>query len=192
MKCPKCESTMKKIVGDHLYRESGMDHVILRNIAQYVCEEDGSAFVQIPAIAQLHRTLALAIAEKRARMIPSEVRFLRDHLGVSNTQFAELMGVTPTQSSRWTTSETIGLQAERLLRLLVAFGPERVKAATEATLFVSSATTQKARAQVAEETLGDVANVIHRLLSSSPEARAVEIGLRRSGTGWKQDAALTN
>lgn len=192
MKCPKCGNTMNKSVGDHLYLESGMDHVILRHITQYVCEEDGSSFVQIPAIAQLHRTLALAIAEKPARMIPSEVRFLRDHLGVSNTQFAELMGVTATQSSRWTTSETIGLQAERLLRLLVALGPERVKAATEATLFISSATSQKARAQIAEETLGDVANVIHRSLSSSSEARAVEIGLRRSGTRWKQDAAMSN
>jgi DNA-binding transcriptional regulator YiaG len=169
---------MKKTVEDHLYTESGLDNVILRHVTKYVCPEDGSAFVQIPALSQLHRTLALALAEKPARLIPSEVRFLRDHLGLSNTRFAELMAVTPTQSSRWTTTEQIGPQAERFLRVLVALGPERISGGDSAC--------------TAEQTLGELAQVIDRLPPSSAEAKDVKIGLRRSGAGWKQDATMSN
>lgn len=178
MKCPKCQGTMKKTVEDHVYRESGMDHVILRNVTKYTCPEEGSTFVQIPMMSELHRTIALAIAEKPARLVPSEVRFIRDHLGLSNTEFAELMAVTPSQSSRWTTTEPIGPQAERFLRLLVAVGPELLRG------------TESSRE--AEETIGELAQVIHRLPPSSAEAKDVKIGLRRSGSGWKHDTAIPN
>lgn len=197
MKCTECGSTMKKTVGDHVYRESGMDHVVLRNVTKYTCPEDGRVFVQIPAIGKLHRALAHAIAEKPARLVPSEVRFLRDHLDLSNTQFADIMGVSPTQSSRWTTSEPIGPQAERFLRMLAVLGPERVKPMDEEYLgakglTISEATVGEARAYVAEETLDEMSRVIKQLPSLSPEVKSVRIGLRRSTAGWKQEAALNN
>lgn len=198
MKCTECGSTMKKTVGDHVYRESGMDHVVLRNVTKYTCPEDGRVFVQIAAIGKLHRALALAIAEKPARLIPSEVRFLRDHLELSNTQFADIMGVSPTQSSRWMSSDAIGPQAERFLRMLAVLGPERVKPMNEEALSareLSSAggeNTGEARAHVAEQTLDEMSKVIKQLPSLSPEVRSVKIGLRRSNTGWKQDAAMSN
>lgn len=188
MKCPKCAGVMKKIVEDHLYLESGLEDVILRNITKYICPEDGSSFVQIPAMSELHRTLALAIAHKPARLLPSEVRFLRDHLGLSNTQFADLMAVTSTQSSRWTTTDPIGPQAERLLRVLVVLGPERVKPESGA----SSEARSEARERDAQETLGELTDMIKQLPSSSAEAKPVKIGLKRSGAGWKRDIAMSN
>jgi DNA-binding transcriptional regulator YiaG len=192
MKCPECGSTMKKTVGDHVYRESGMDHVILRNLTKYTCPEDGRSFIQIPAVGQLHRVLALAIAGKPARLIPSEVRFIRDHLALSNTQFAELMGVTSTQSSRWTNSEAIGPQAELFLRVLATLGPDVVKPATEKPSRTTSETTGMTRAGFAEEALEKLARVIHRLPPPSAEPKTVKIRFRRSGAGWKQDAAMSN
>lgn len=186
MKCTECGSTMKKRVSDHIYRESGMDHVVLHNITKYTCPEDGRTFVQIPAIGKLHRVLAQAIAEKPTRLAPSEVRFLRDQLGLRNTQFAELMGVTPTQSSRWTTSEPIGPQAERFLRMLAVLGPEHVKP-DEPPNNVGDI-----RLQDAEETLDEVTKLIKHLLSPFPAGKSKTIAFRRNSAGWKQDAALRN
>lgn len=187
MKCPECKCTMKKTVEDHVYSESGMDHVILRNVSEYTCPEDGTSFVQIPAMGQLHRALALALAEKPTRLIPSEVRFLRDHLGLTNTQFAELMGVTPTQSSRWTNSDPIGTQAERFLRVLATLGPDFVKPAGDERLAMGS-DAGSTHAQSAQEALQELARVIHRLPPPSAEARTMTIGFRRTGAAWKQDA----
>jgi len=200
MKCTECGSTMIKAVGDHVYRESGMDHVVLHNITTYTCPDDGRVFVQIPAIAKLHRALALAIADKPARLVPSEVRFLRDHLELSNTAFADIMGVSPSQSSRWTTSEPVGPQAERFLRMLAVLGPERV--APEEPVEVSGEPSkadaqdaqdaQDARGRVAEATLVEMARVIRHLPTLSSEVKSVNIGLRRSSAGWRQDVAMNN
>jgi putative transcriptional regulator len=187
MKCPECGSAMKKTSEDHVYSESGMDHVILRNVSRYTCPEDGTSFVQIPAMGQLHRALALAIAEKTTRLLPSEVRFIRDHLGLTNTQFAELMGVTPSQSSRWTNSDPIGTQAERFLRVLATLGPDFVRPAGDERLAMGS-DAGSTRAQSAQEALQELARVIQRLPSPSAEARTMKMGFRRTGAVWKQDA----
>lgn len=198
MKCLECGNAMTKSVGDHVYRESGMDHVILRNITKLHCESCGAKRVQIPAIAQLHRALANAIARKPARLVPSEVRFLRDHLELTNTEFAALMGVSSHQTSRWTSSDPIGVPAERFLRLLATLGPELVKPAVSDEsegdpLKITAETVGIARAGFAQEAIEGVAQVIHHLPPPSAEAKTVKIGLRRaSGGSWKQDSATAN
>lgn len=194
MKCTDCGSTMTKTVGDHVYRETGMDHVILRNITKYTCPEDGKVLVQIPSIGELHRTLALVVAAKPARLVASEVRFLRDHLELSNTQFADLMGVSPTQSSRWTTSEPIGPQAERFLRMIAILGPKRVRPIDVAPAQEPASSGEGVRdhADVAEQTLDELSKVIQQLPSLSSEVKSVKIRLRRGSAGWKQDAATSN
>jgi DNA-binding transcriptional regulator YiaG len=114
---------MAKSVGDHVYRESGMDHVILRNTTTYTCDSCGAKRVQIIAMAQLHRAIASALAHKPARLIPSEVRFLRDYLELTNKGFAAIMGVTEHQASRWTSTDVMGVPAEHFLRMLTTLGP---------------------------------------------------------------------
>src|SRR5262245_38491563 len=116
MKCTECGNKMTRSVVDHVYRESGLDNVILHGVTKYTCESCGAERVQIPHMGPLHRAIAQAIAHKPARLVPAEVRFLRDHLDLSNKEFAALMGVSPEQASRWTSSEPIGVPAERFLR----------------------------------------------------------------------------
>lgn len=128
MKCSECGSTMSKTVGDHLYREAGMDHVTLRDVAHYGCSACGQQHVEIECMAQLHRLLAETIAIKPERLVPPEIRFVRDYLGLSNQKFAALMGVTESQASRWAssnprTSEQMQLGTEHFLRVLAALGP---------------------------------------------------------------------
>lgn len=73
----------------------------------------------MPRIAQLHRMIAEAVAEKPARLTGAEVRFLRKHLGWSGEDVANVMGVRQETVSRWETEkEPMGVVSERLLRLM--------------------------------------------------------------------------
>lgn len=62
--------------------------------------------------------LARAVATKRERLEPVEIRFLRKTLGWSASDFARYMGVTRESVSRWENGAVrMTRGAERLLRL---------------------------------------------------------------------------
>lgn len=174
MKCTECGNAMTKSVGDHAYRESGMEHVILRGVTKYDCESCGAKRVTIVAMAQLHRLLAEMIARKPARLVPSEVRFVRDHLELSNKDFAIIMGVTETQASRWTSSEPIGVPAERFLRTLATLGP----------LVLASRTAPVVEMLPAK----GIVEMLSHLPSKDEEVREVPIRVRRNTSDWKAEA----
>jgi DNA-binding transcriptional regulator YiaG len=79
--------------------------------------------VASPAVEALHQSIASALASKAQRLQPSEVRFLRKHLGLSGRDFASLLRVTPGTVSRWENpkreSGHIGETSELLLRTLI-------------------------------------------------------------------------
>jgi putative zinc finger/helix-turn-helix YgiT family protein len=176
MKCTECGNAMTKSVGEHRYAESGLDNVILHGVTKYECERCGAKRVVIPAIAQLHRAIARELARKPARLVPAEVAFLRDHLELSNKEFAELMGVSPEHASRWTSSDQIGVPAERFLRMLAVLGPEAIAL-------------RKRRATIDEQfeiDVGELIETLEYLPSKDEPVREVSIGLRRAGAaGWK-------
>lgn len=178
MKCTECGNATTKSVGDHVYRESGLDNVILRNTTKYTCESCGAVKVQIVAMGPLHRAIAHAIAIKPTRFMPKEVRFLRDHLDLGNKEFAELMGVSPEQASRWTTSDPIGVPAERLLRLIAVMGPDAIAARTA---------DADAKLAVKLELL-DLLGALGCLSSVGATASDVPIRLRRASSSWQADA----
>ena len=123
-KCSECGGTMAREVRDHHDTESGLDDVILRGVTAYRCGSCGTEAVQIRAIEKLHQAIADELAAKPSRLIPAEVKFLRGHLGLTNKAFADLMGVSAEQASRWTSSEPMGMPAEHLLRMFAILGPE--------------------------------------------------------------------
>lgn len=182
MKCTECGNAMTKSIGDHVYRESGMEHVILQNVTKYECESCGAKRVNIPAIAQLHRLLAHVIATKPARLLPSEVRFIRDHLELSNKDFAILMGVSETQASRWTSSEPIGVPAERFLRMLATMGPMVLAAGT------ASVTIGKIKDS---EFVSDVRSTLANLPSKDEPAKELPFRVRRNSADWKLQLQAT-
>jgi DNA-binding transcriptional regulator YiaG len=169
---------MTKTVGDHVYVESGLDNVTLHDVVKYECPSCGAKRIQLSSIGALHRAIARVIAEKPARFVPQEVRFLRDHLGLSNKEFAELMGVTPEQASRWTTSEAIGVPAERFLRVLAVLGPGAL---------ASRGKPESEHEQVPRE---DIIDVLEHLPPSSTPAKKVAINLRRRKAGWEPTAQV--
>ncbi|HEY1552773.1 MAG TPA: hypothetical protein VGG28_33320 [Kofleriaceae bacterium] len=183
---------MTKSVGDHVYRESGMDNVILGNVIKYACEACGAKRVLIPNMGPLHRAIAHALADKPARLVPQEVRFIRDHLGLSNIRFAEIMGVRPEQTSRWVKDDPIGVPAERFLRVLATMGPELVAPDESPKQEIGARMTREVISAVEEnlkEVARELAGMIVHLPAQSSEARSIDIRLRRQTAGWTAEGA---
>ena len=176
MKCTECGNVMTKSVGDHVYRESGMDHVVLRNTTTYTCESCGAKRVQIVAMAQLHRAIASVLAQKPARLIPSEVRFLRDYLELTNKGFAALMGVTEHQASRWTSTDPMGVPAEHFLRMLTTLGPIALASDEPAEVALKPPTTE-----ALFRSLGDT---LKSFPSRSEGATTLQIRAQRVRSDW--------
>lgn len=94
--------------------------VVLHNIPISRCTNCYETEVSIPRIEDLHRKLAWKLVEKKGRLTPREIRFLRKHLGLSSADFAAHMGTRPETVSRWESgSAAMGEVADRLLRLMV-------------------------------------------------------------------------
>lgn len=78
------------------------------------CGEEASGY-QAPGL--LMKAIAAAVVNKRKRLAGPEIRFLRGERTAED--FAELLGVSPGQLSRWENGhETIGVANDRAVRLL--------------------------------------------------------------------------
>jgi putative zinc finger/helix-turn-helix YgiT family protein len=95
--------------------------VVLLGIEMPRCAKCGAREIEIPHLDRLHRRLASAIVDKRGRLAPSEIRFLRSSMGWTGVEMARHIGVTPEAVSRWENAkDTIGTIADRLVRMVAA------------------------------------------------------------------------
>ncbi len=119
--CPVCqEGELEVSRENYRYTESGLPNVTLENIEVSHCAACGERIVSIARLADLHRSLAFAIASQRSRLSAAEVKFLRKYLGWSSASFAKVMGTAPATVSRWESGkQPMGVVAEHLLRVLV-------------------------------------------------------------------------
>lgn len=81
------------------YVNSGLPNVYLSGVKYRVCRECKMQEADIPALKQLLEAIARAIVEKRSRLIGPEIRFLRKRLQRKQTEFAELLDLTPQRLS---------------------------------------------------------------------------------------------
>jgi putative zinc finger/helix-turn-helix YgiT family protein len=112
---------------NHRYDESGLPGLVLENVEVRHCPKCGNDVVVIPRMAQLHRTIALALLRKRERLAPTEIRFLRKSLGWSQQDFAKHLHVDPSTVSRWEREEkpqVMDISFDIALRLAVALGEQ--------------------------------------------------------------------
>ena len=123
-RCPKCRSTeLTSTVEARPYVDGGLPHVLLANVEVRRCTSCGSEALVIPNIAGLHREIAKAFTFMRARLIGSELRFLRSYLGLSSSTFAEMIGTDDQTLLSWEASEQktgMTLRMEVVIRALVA------------------------------------------------------------------------
>ena len=124
-KCPQCggpTKTRRELA--YRYAESGLSNVVLINaVTTTICTKCGEVYTGFRAIERLHKAIAAAVIRKKGCLAPEEIRFLRKSLGWSGVDFARRMGATKETVSRWETGKlSMGPQADRLLRMLVAKG----------------------------------------------------------------------
>lgn len=121
MKCDECGGPVKTDNRAVIrYVIGGLPHVELHGVEVTRCERCGQEEIAIPRIGQLHEVLANTFVRQSRMLAPTEVRFLRKHIGLSTSEFAEMMGVSRETVSRWETgAKRMGAVADRLLRLLV-------------------------------------------------------------------------
>lgn len=126
MKCPECqEAELLESRENHRYSESGLSNVVLQDVQVRRCPRCAAHLVSIPKLSQLHRVLALTLINRRERLSPAEIRFLRKSLGWSGADFARKFHVRPEQVSRWESEGSpsrMSISNELLLRSMVAHG----------------------------------------------------------------------
>ena len=102
------------------YGECGLSYVHLENISMFHCKPCGAEMPLIPRITELHDLIAEIVARRPQKLIPPEIRFLRTHLGLSQKEYAESIGVTPESWNRWENGkDKFQLYNEKLLRYTV-------------------------------------------------------------------------
>jgi transcriptional regulator with XRE-family HTH domain len=105
---------------DYDYYECGLSSVRLTNVLVYECK-CGAKVPEIPAITGLHFMIALDLLRKPSRLSGEEIKFLRKMAGLSQTELAEIMGVTPTRPSKWE-SDSASKEGDRLMRTIFLLG----------------------------------------------------------------------
>lgn len=124
MKRQRCECGSELISRKENYRyaEKSLDNVTLEGVLVSRCEVCGASGVEIPRMGPLHETIARAFAEKKERLSPKEIRFLRKHLELGSAECADQLGVDPSTMSRYENAESplaMSRQTERLFRVMV-------------------------------------------------------------------------
>jgi putative zinc finger/helix-turn-helix YgiT family protein len=127
MICPTCEKSELHEARENIrYIEGGLPDVTLCNILVERCPECGETLVTIPKMSELHRTLAIAIARKQARLSSNEIQFLRKSMGWSKVDLAAKMRIGATQINRWESGQQqMSPQSEILLRIFILHGQRR-------------------------------------------------------------------
>ncbi|MDQ7015578.1 MAG: helix-turn-helix domain-containing protein [Gammaproteobacteria bacterium] len=100
------------------YTECGLRNIQLRNGYEIYHTEHGES-VGIHDVYGLHKIIGLHIVNNKPNITGTEIRFLRKELGLSQVEFAQILGVSEPSVRNWEKSRgKFTKPAERLLRLL--------------------------------------------------------------------------
>src|SRR2546425_97440 len=90
------------------------------DIPLYRCPSCKETQVEIPGMAELHLLLGILILYYPTRLKSEQVRFLRKHMGYSQEELADLMGVERGTITRWENGKPFRLDQDKHLRRLYA------------------------------------------------------------------------
>ncbi|MXZ71206.1 MAG: hypothetical protein F4Z04_06840 [Acidobacteria bacterium] len=124
-KCLDCGHEMTEHRENYKYAPPDLPGVTLVDVKMIRCDYCGESLLATPKLSLLVQTRLLALVRKRTRLTPLEVRYIRAGFAWSGRELAIHMGTTPETVSRWEHGKLpIGVQADRLLRLMVAHEKE--------------------------------------------------------------------
>ena len=100
--CYSCGNKIKTIKDQpYKFTECGLN-VVLYGITQYECPQCKETYAAIPNVSKLHRIIGTHICrERKALLMPEEIKFLRKDLHLKAKELALIMGVTASTVSRW-------------------------------------------------------------------------------------------
>lgn len=117
MYCKNCKKKMKKTKGNHLYVESGLDNIMLKDIPIYECK-CGKKIPIISHIDHLHKLIADLLTAKEEGLRGKEIKFIRKMMDLKAVDLARHLRVTKQTVSNWENDKTnISTAHDRLLRL---------------------------------------------------------------------------
>jgi len=111
---------MERMEGIHRYEECGLKNIMLMDVPIYQCPSCNERDVEIPGMEELHLLLGILILYFPTRLKAEQVRFLRKHMGYSQEELADLMGVERGTITRWESGKTFRLDQDKHLRRLYA------------------------------------------------------------------------
>jgi putative zinc finger/helix-turn-helix YgiT family protein len=122
-RCYACKGQMHSEQKDYHYTECGLQHVNLKNLTVFVCEQCGAEMPEITGVASLHFAIAADLLKKKGPLCGEEIRFLRKVAGLKATELATFMEVDSTTISKWETgARPMGRKSDRVLRLIMYTG----------------------------------------------------------------------
>ena len=102
------------------YTECGLDNVFIEGV-EIIRDEDGEEVVCIPAINELHKTIAEGILRQEGAMSGKELRFLRTEMGMTQAELGQLLHRDAQTIARWEKGEIpIDGNADTVVRKLAA------------------------------------------------------------------------
>jgi len=110
------------------YLESGLSNVVLQGVEVADCSHCGNQDVTLPHLEKIHRAIAQALSNSPSRLNGEQIRFLRNHLGLTGEGLGKYLHTDRTKISKWEHGEDrMGPTSDRLLRLLVAILDEEIR-----------------------------------------------------------------
>ena len=102
--------------------EIGLTNVYVAGVNYAACRVCGDTIASVPGMPELLAAVARALVVKSTALTGTEIRFLRQRLGIKAIQFAKLLDVTPQHFSRWENARSVpGGCTDRLIRLTYLF-----------------------------------------------------------------------
>lgn len=120
MACPSCYESVVLKPGTWPFVESGLDNVILHGVKVFHCKRCGYSGPVINDLDGLMTALAQSIVVKPSAIRGSEIRFLRKHVKLDQSRFADRLRVDTGTLSKWETGKAKpGPRSDLLIRFVV-------------------------------------------------------------------------
>ena len=117
--CTNCGKAARKTHGNHLFRESGLNNVVLKDIDIIKCDDCGNEDPIILKMNGVMKTIALALVNKPFALCGEEIRYLRRYLGMSGDTFSSFLHTDKSVLSRWENNkEPVGTKSDLLIRTI--------------------------------------------------------------------------
>ena len=116
----KCGQKMNKVVLDEYdFSDLAGLPVVVRDIRILRCAKCGEELMLGAETDRIMKQVALAVVNRPERLGANEARFLRGHLGLTQKELAERMGLHKITVAAWESKKPISPQHDHILRAMV-------------------------------------------------------------------------